>query len=1022
MERAETLEEVLLAIEEQARDDEARRAIENPAPWFQLLHHPSRAAWRSTDHVLGANGREASPLSQAQANLLKHSGRTNKQLRRTYKRIMEAHKLFAVKRERERRVAANLSKPNPPEGEPDGAIKDSQGRHVGSWRDRKKQPPPASFCDDPSVQLALSMGLTNSRLDVDGETLDAMNVKSAKSAGKLAKSKSPTKTKDKPVGYGPEQALTNMKYRLGPNYSIVRRVLQEVQSLLGGKPPEGSGRESFRPKRVLDFGSGVGSSAAAALEVFGVRRGAPGGISSANGEPSTGIDWIHSIDASQPMREATEKHQTQPEDNEFAEELAEYERVMKQLRGDADQRRLERQRKKQKKWAHSWEKRTDHRTRLTFGESIADASSFYSDQVERIDRPPLPWQQQLDEQRRRAIEKKAQAHSPKGSFDLVLCAYTLAELPNVHSSLAAAALLWEKLAPNGVMVFVEPGTPDGFSMLRSVRSMLLESCPPPELKATKRAAMERAREESSEDDGEEGVSADADIWPEECHVIAPCTHNGTCPMIRHQHDHVKKNALFAKYDAAKPQLLAGEESDEDEDRAEAEEETKVPTTMMSDWEGLSEEEKEEMKEMLGAEDASDEELEAMMKYIDENEELFAEDEDDDDDSDSDGDEEEDSDDEDYGEEEDADTSGDEEEAEFYNIDQEDQPKSTTKRTGVFDTAFCSFVHSFPGGTSRKKGEKFSYLVVQKRVPGETQSSDSEDCATAKEQDALDVDIVEMLSKAVYHSQKVKEEELQMRKDRRDFNRRGYGQDDDFSREYFEKTYDTYHREKLHELLQSAVQVEDQFLDSEMDSLGMEMITGDERRKGWGRLIRAPLKKKGHVVLDYCSAGCGGCDKSGSGEDLPDGTRGTITRAKEGLIREDRVPDVKSDIASDMRFDTCCGTTSDARAELRYQIKQSDSGAGVEGKELLELLVTRRGLVTSRLIGKILPTEIGAGAGAAGEVGELQREVRGNDESSGREKGKEEGKGRSSDSGALPKASGQLHERKMASLVSGGASA
>ena len=41
-----------------------------------------------------------------------------------------------------------------------------------------------------------------------------------------------------------------------------------------------------------------------------------------------------------------------------------------------------------------------------------------------------------------------------------------------------------------------------------------------------------------------------DEWEEECQVIAPCTHNGLCPMSRHQNNHVKKNTRFGKYEMA----------------------------------------------------------------------------------------------------------------------------------------------------------------------------------------------------------------------------------------------------------------------------------------------------------------------------------------------------------------------------------------------------------------------------------------------------------------------------------------
>jgi ribosomal protein RSM22 (predicted rRNA methylase) len=81
-------------------------------------------------------------------------------------------------------------------------------------------------------------------------------------------------------------------------------------------------------------------------------------------------------------------------------------------------------------------------------------------------------------------------------FDLILCAYTVSELPYGAATLAAAALLWERLAPNGILVFIEPGTPDGFASIRTIRNLLL--------------------------------AADK----EECQILAPCTHKGSCPMER----------------------------------------------------------------------------------------------------------------------------------------------------------------------------------------------------------------------------------------------------------------------------------------------------------------------------------------------------------------------------------------------------------------------------------------------------------------------------------------------------------
>ena len=198
------------------------------------------------------------------------------------------------------------------------------------------------------------------------------------------------------VYYKPDFTFSTLHHRLLPNVAIMKRVLVEAQALL----------PDFHPKRILDFGIGVGSSSAAAIDVF------------------DGIEWIHGVDPSKSMREC-------------AEQVLE-----------------------------------NSGPRVTTDASLS-------------------------------------TKSVKGNFDLVLFAFTATDLPHSAATMAAAAVLWEKLAPNGVFVMVEPGTPDGFSNIRSVRSMLLDCCPP-------------------EDDEDEELVLD------QCHIIAPCTHNCECPMERHK--------------------------------------------------------------------------------------------------------------------------------------------------------------------------------------------------------------------------------------------------------------------------------------------------------------------------------------------------------------------------------------------------------------------------------------------------------------------------------------------------------
>jgi ribosomal protein RSM22 (predicted rRNA methylase) len=696
----------------------------------------------------------------------------------------------------------------------------------------------------------------------------------------------------------------------------------------------------------LDFGSGVGSSGAAALDVFGVGRSSNAPSSN---HDAGGIDWIHSIDASQCMRETTEKvlksilegspwiDETSSNTanlNRLEEEeallLAEYERMLFNDDGDStnrERKRIERRRKMMERWDQSWERRADARTRLTFGESIVDSSSTvstssrptgrnsrgaYSSDRETDDESNhrrLPWQDKLDEQRRRVTEQKYNSQQDqqknKGSFDLILCSYTLTELPSVPASLAAATLLWEKLAPNGVLVIVEPGTPDGFGMLRSVRSMLLECCPPPEVRMKRKKMKVEPITSIDEKEGidtytlnglltEKDSNEDDDTWPEECHVIAPCTHNGTCPMSRHQKNHIKRNARFSRYESAEPKDQDSDDEVRDDARKTDEDDDDEEMSfqeLLDEWDNMPEGQKDELKIMLGGgDDMSDDEAKAMLEYMESMDSDEEEDDDEGEDDDSDSDHDSDS----------LETDGVDYEQDYYNIDEgsskNDEPSSnkeknpsTMAKTDVFGSSFCSFVHTFPGGTTRRKGEKFAYLVVQKRVPVLDESLNSnknsnKHCPTTVHTENLEslneVDIVEMLSKSVHHAQKLKREELAYRLRQR---RYGGGNDDNVdvtnNIELDENPTYSYHMNQSNTLLQRAVDVEDKFLESTIDKLGLELLHGDDQRRSWGRLIRAPLKKKGHVLIDYCSVGCGGGCSVSTTDDDNGGTQGRITRQK-----------------------------------------------------------------------------------------------------------------------------------------------
>jgi hypothetical protein len=304
---AQTLEQLKMdALRQEMEHDK-----ENPMPWYTLLAYPSRALWRSSSKL------PPQLLRDERFEIIKKSERTNKQLKRTYDRIISNHSLLSVHREKERRRLVNGGK-----------------------------------LEDDTLAVPKSLSAKN------GKTAD----KSIK-----------------PVYYKPEQSICSLKYRLLPNFQIAKRVLSETQSLLG--------KEVFQPRKVLDVGIGVGSSTAAALDVFGPIE---------DGEKVyDGIEWVHGIDPSQSMRDVASA-------------------ILKNILESGEGKRA----------------------RVTLADSLTSSSA-----------------------------EGQTTNSATGTFDLALCTYTLCELPSAVASLSTAAVIWEKLAPNGVAIFIEPGKKSGCSKL-----------------------------------------------------------------------------------------------------------------------------------------------------------------------------------------------------------------------------------------------------------------------------------------------------------------------------------------------------------------------------------------------------------------------------------------------------------------------------------------------------------------------------------------------------------------------------
>ena len=130
-------------------------------------------------------------------------------------------------------------------------------------------------------------------------------------------------------------------------------------------------------------------------------------------------------------------------------------------------------------------------------------------------------------------------------------------------------------------------------------------------------------------------------------------------------------------------------------------------------------------------------------------------------------------------------------------------------TEAFNSSFCSFVQHIAGDTT-KKGEKFSYLVAQKQ-------------RFSKPDDAV-------ISNDPFHKDHLTET-LSLAFDA------ALREDDEQSLEAFQR----------------AQEMRKRYLDSDEDELGLEMIRGTIKRGSMGRIIRAPIKKKGHVYVDYCTS-------------------------------------------------------------------------------------------------------------------------------------------------------------------------
>jgi ribosomal protein RSM22 (predicted rRNA methylase) len=525
-----------------------------------------------------------------------------------------------------------------------------------------------------------------------------------------------------PLPYGPDEVIQHIQFRFIPQYAIVVRILQEVKSLLMKSSNNSNKNQAFSPKRVLDFGIGTGSASAAALNIF----------------PDS-IEWIHGVDPSRTMRETTEY---------ILKELID---SIQEDRADTDA------------VSADGTSTIPNQTRLSLSAHLSSSTLSMSTDNE------------------------------SGLYDMALMCYTASEFPQNTATMAAAAMLWEKLRPNGIFVMIEPGTPDGFTSVRTVRNLLLHAVNDtveqindfdddpinPADYTTDDGDDEDSNVVEKEDNSVENnkekklnpdeyyhdlnhvetVNEKESRFVEQCHVIAPCTHNGPCPMER-----------FFKF---KQRLLKNRRRYEE-----------------------------------SQEDDADSKL---LSTSDDNQ--------DDEDSDSDNDD---------------------------DFDDDSDNVEKLEDDDFSKQGYCSFVQMLPSGSASitNKGEKFTYIVMQKRVveqeelihgfavneEGKTLQKNNNNISSS-DLSFEELNIVELLRRS--------------------------------AKKYrYDKTHPTaatlpeqskFNGETRDDLVREAIRFEKKYVESEDCELGLEFLRGDTNRQSFGRILRAPKKKRGHIYIDTCAA-------------------------------------------------------------------------------------------------------------------------------------------------------------------------
>jgi ribosomal protein RSM22 (predicted rRNA methylase) len=341
--------------------------------------------------------------------------------------------------------------------------------------------------------------------------------------------------------YGPDETIAYSYYHLPNRFVITTRLLEELKSIYT--------KDQFTPKRILDFGCGPGTVAAAVQNVWGEED-------------------EDDSEEEKKEEERTPDRRQQWKENEIKDSFSS--RTASSMSRSPPPLSSSPSPKKKKRLMTTY-------VGLEVSQSMIDAAKIMTKDIF----PNSIFYNKTSDLLTRCIEKNER-------FDLIVASYTISELSNEEAKRVAVQLLFELLEPNGYLILLENGNPMGSHLIRTARQYLLhmmntitkdgefeqyydESYQVPEKIAKKLAAKaeeakekEKEKDKEKEDDGEglEEKQKDSEFFQQmkqykekrhaittgqersmilqapksyrhtdfKAHIIAPCTHDGLCPM------------------------------------------------------------------------------------------------------------------------------------------------------------------------------------------------------------------------------------------------------------------------------------------------------------------------------------------------------------------------------------------------------------------------------------------------------------------------------------------------------------